>query len=210
MNSKKTLIVSAISLAISGNIYADGSQPSFQSNAELMDIQNSCIIRFDNATASGNVTGLARAFAAQANANVKHVYKHSIKGFAINMPCHAAEKAFGDNADISSLTPDSIISINKGKPGSGGKGQESSYGTTRVGGPVDGTGYTAWIIDSGVDLDHPDLNVDTSRGFSSISRGGMDDQNGHGTHVAGTIGAIDNSIGALGVAPNTTIVPYVY
>lgn len=86
-------------------------------------------------------------------------------------------------------------------------GQQASYGTARVGGPVDGTGRTAWIIDSGIDLDHPDLNVDASRGFTAINQGGMDDQNGHGTHVAGTIGAIDNSIGALGVAPNTTVVP---
>jgi subtilisin family serine protease len=86
-------------------------------------------------------------------------------------------------------------------------GKQASYGTARVGGLVDGTGYTAWIIDSGIDLDHPDLNVDASRGFSSINRGGMDDQNGHGTHVAGTIGALDNSMGALGVAPNTTVVP---
>jgi subtilisin family serine protease len=34
----------------------------------------------------------------------------------------------------------------------------------------------------------------------------MDDENGHGTHVAGTIGALDNSIGSLGVAPNTTVI----
>ncbi|WP_448548888.1 S8 family peptidase [Thalassotalea fusca] len=207
MNSKKTFIVSAIAIAISGNLYADDGEPTYQTNADLMDIQNSCIVRFDDATEGEKVTGLARAMAARANANVKHVYKHSIKGFALNMPCHAAEKAFGDDATISSLTPDSIVSISKGKPVKGGGPQQASYGTTRVGGPVDGTGYTAWVIDSGVDLDHPDLNVDASRGFSSISRGSMDDQNGHGTHVAGTIGAIDNSIGALGVAPNTTIVP---
>jgi len=35
----------------------------------------------------------------------------------------------------------------------------------------------------------------------------MEDQNGHGSHVAGTIGALDNSTGALGVAPNTTVIP---
>jgi len=35
----------------------------------------------------------------------------------------------------------------------------------------------------------------------------MDDENGHGTHVAGTIGALDNTTGSLGVAPNTTVIP---
>jgi len=83
--------------------------------------------------------------------------------------------------------------------------QTVSYGTTRVGGPVDGTGKTAWIIDSGVDLTHPDLNVDASRGFTVFRN--MNDDNGHGTHVAGIIGAIDNTIGTVGVASNTTIIP---
>mgnify|MGYP005990078521 CR=1 FL=1 len=207
MNNKKSLIVVAVSMAISSSAFATDNGPTYQSNAELLNIQNSCIVRFQDSTSSEKVTGLARAMAAKGKSTLKHVYMHSIKGFSINMPCHAAEKAFGNDGNISSMTPDSIVSINKGKPGGGGGGQQASYGTARVGGPVDGSGYTAWVIDSGVDLDHPDLNVDASRGFSSISRGGMDDQNGHGTHVAGTIGAIDNATGALGVAPNTTIVP---
>jgi subtilisin len=71
----------------------------------------------------------------------------------------------------------------------------------------DGRGKTAWIIDSGVDLDHPDLNVDVTRSRSFISGSSSpDDGNGHGTHVAGVIGARNNSFGMLGVASDASIV----
>jgi len=203
---KKSLIASSVAIVLSGSALA--GQPTNTNNNDIMNIHNQCIVRLHDGIKKESVTGLANAMAIRGETSIKHIYKNSIKGFTINMPCHAATRAFGDDSNIQSMTPDSIISISKGKPGSGGGGgQQVSYGTARVGGPIDGTGNTAWVIDSGVDLDHPDLNVDSSRGFTSISRGGMDDQNGHGTHVAGTIGAIDNSIGALGVAPNTTIVP---
>lgn len=205
----KSILASAIGLAVTGSAIAENNAgPTNQNNPDIMNIQNSCIVRLHDTTEPSDVKGLSRAMAARGQAKLKHVYKHSIKGFAINMPCTAATAAFGDDANIMSLTPDSIVSISKGKPGSGGgELQQASYGTERVGGAVDGTGYTAWVIDTGIDLDHPDLNVDSIRGFTSISRGGMDDQNGHGSHVAGTIGALDNDIGALGVAPNTTVIP---
>jgi subtilisin len=58
------------------------------------------------------------------------------------------------------------------------------------------------ILDTGIDPRHPDLNV-----FQSISFAGgrTGDQNGHGTHVAGIIGAKDNTIGVVGVAPGARL-----
>lgn len=205
---KKLLIASAITAALSGQAMAADTSVPYGQSSELLDVQNNCIVRLHDSTAGSDVTGLARAMAARGgNAAIKHTYKHSIKGFTINMPCAAAQKAFGDDTNIKSMSPDGLITMSP-KPGTGGGGgQTASYGTARVGGPVDGTGRTAWVIDSGIDLDHPDLNVDASRGFTAINNGGMEDQNGHGTHVAGTIGALDNGTGALGVAPNTTVVP---
>ncbi len=68
-------------------------------------------------------------------------------------------------------------------------------------------------IDSGLDIDHPDLvdNIDFSRSVSCL--GGVpdtapsawDDDNGHGTHTAGTIAAAANGFGIVGVAPNVKI-----
>ncbi|AUD02837.1 S8 family serine peptidase [Spirosoma pollinicola] len=69
------------------------------------------------------------------------------------------------------------------------------------------TTKTAWIIDTGIQLNHPDLNVDTERSRSFVSgQTSADDQNGHGTHVAGIIGAKNNSIGVTGVASGATLV----
>ncbi|MFL0074463.1 S8 family serine peptidase [Tenacibaculum maritimum] len=84
------------------------------------------------------------------------------------------------------------------------------YGTTRVSGGKSASQNTAWVLDTGVDLDHEDLNVDTSRSVSFIAKGreakNADDGNGHGTHVAGTIAAKDNAVGSVGVAPGNLIV----
>jgi len=63
------------------------------------------------------------------------------------------------------------------------------------------------VIDSGIDLDHPDLNVDQARSQNFVAREtSPNDLNGHGTHVAGTIGAIDNTIGVIGVAAGVKVV----
>src|SRR4029079_550751 len=56
------------------------------------------------------------------------------------------------------------------------------------------------IIDTGIDLTHPDLNVYQHVSFTADSTDG-NDGHGHGTHVAGTVGALDNAIGVVGVAP---------
>ena len=71
----------------------------------------------------------------------------------------------------------------------------------------DGTGKTAWVIDTGIESTHPDLNVDLSRSRSFLTGdASFEDKNGHGTHVAGIIGAKNNLFGVLGVASNATLV----
>jgi hypothetical protein len=71
----------------------------------------------------------------------------------------------------------------------------------------DGTGKTVWVIDSGLRPDHPDLNVDLTRSKSFVSGvTSILDGCGHGTSVAGVIGAKNNSIGILGVAHDATLV----
>ena len=71
----------------------------------------------------------------------------------------------------------------------------------------DGTGKTAWIIDTGVDFEHPDLNVDATRSRSFLPNiPSADDENGHGTHVGGIIGAKNNTFGTLGVASGANLV----
>lgn len=91
----------------------------------------------------------------------------------------------------------------------GTSNQTTPWGITRVGGATASSG-TAWVIDTGIDLDHPDLNVDTQRSAVFVSKGPgsgtADDGNGHGTHVAGTIAAIDNDRDVVGVAAGASVV----
>ena len=91
--------------------------------------------------------------------------------------------------------------------GGGGGSQVTPWGVTRVGGAGNGVGTRVYVIDSGVDLDHPDLNVDPSCSANFVTRGksSFDDGNGHGTHVAGTIAAIDNGADVVGVAAGAAI-----
>lgn len=101
--------------------------------------------------------------------------------------------------------------------------QVAQYGVMRTG-YGDGTGKRAFILDSGIDLDHSDLNVNTALGRDFTADGGLfgggggglfgggssgpegDDDNGHGTHCAGIVAAIDNNIGVVGVAANAEVV----
>lgn len=71
----------------------------------------------------------------------------------------------------------------------------------------DGTGKTVWVIDSGVDTEHPDLNVDETKSRSFIyGNTSIKDGFGHGTKVAGIIAAKNNGSGMIGVASNATVV----
>jgi subtilisin family serine protease len=72
---------------------------------------------------------------------------------------------------------------------------------------LDGSGVTIDVatIDSGVDQSHPDLNVAGGANFANGPSGNFNDGNGHGSHVAGTMAAIDNGIGVVGAAPGARI-----
>jgi serine protease len=76
-----------------------------------------------------------------------------------------------------------------------------------------GAGTTIAVVDTGVDLNHPDLSsklvsgTDFVAGRTDCPRGPQD-ENGHGTHVAGIAAAVtDNGIGVAGVAPDASIMP---
>ncbi|MFC2091688.1 S8 family serine peptidase, partial [Elusimicrobiota bacterium] len=69
-----------------------------------------------------------------------------------------------------------------------------------------GLGIKVAVLDTGIDLDHPDLAANIKGDVNVISsRKSGDDDNGHGTHCAGIIAAIDNEIGVIGVAPQADL-----
>jgi subtilisin len=107
-----------------------------------------------------------------------------------------------------------------GKPGGGTPAQPDEtlpWGVDAIGADsawANSTGATikVAVIDTGIQGGHPDLadNVKGgvrfyTRGFTLYSDSKWADDNGHGTHVAGTIAALDNTIGVIGVAPSVEL-----
>ncbi|GGF20444.1 subtilisin E [Halobacillus andaensis] len=68
-----------------------------------------------------------------------------------------------------------------------------------------GSGVKVAVLDSGIEAAHEDLNVAGGESFISEEPDPFNDQNGHGTHVAGTVAGVDNDLGVLGVAPETDL-----
>lgn len=69
-----------------------------------------------------------------------------------------------------------------------------------------GFGVGVAVLDTGIDEGHEDLDFDVSRGTNTIDDTSWDsDVSGHGTHVAGTIAALDNDLGVVGVAPEVEL-----
>lgn len=123
--------------------------------------------------------------------------------YVVRLSAEEAEKLKAD-PQVQALEPDRVISIcacfTVLEP------KSVTWNIDKIG-YGDGTGKTAWIVDTGIDLNHPDLNTDKSRSRSFVDGvSSAADDNGHGTHIAGVIGAKNNTIGTLGVASGATLI----
>lgn len=173
-----------------------------------------CVFK-PGAVARGNVRAEAAKAASNAGGQLGHVYQNSIRGFSAAMSANGARQAAANNRNIAYCEQDQEISIIQsdpmvfrtlGKPGPTQPAQTTPWGIVRVNGGSGSSSATAWVIDTGIDLDHPDLTVDAGRSRSFVRDSSPDDFNGHGSHVSGTIAAKNNSIGVIGVTPGATLV----
>lgn len=139
------------------------------------------------------------------------VYGSALRGITVKLSNDEVTK-LQNNENVAGVYQDMIVTFGlptaMAKPTPTQPTETTPWGITRVGGSSDGTGKSAWIIDTGIDMDHPDLNVDQTRGKNFVTIDALpDDDNGHGTHCAGIVAALDNSIGVIGVAAGATVVP---
>lgn len=155
-----------------------------------------------------------------ASNKMKFVYETAIQGFSINDITEKEAQLLRNDPDIEAVEPNYIykldVTIEQGDmpPANSNKATTEGYfestgdyvdwGVARVGGYTYSTNKTAWILDSGV-YAHPDLNIDYTRSTTFVDNN-WGDRNGHGTHVAGIIGAMHNGDGLVGVAPGAKIV----
>lgn len=168
--------------------------------------------------ADNEVQGEVRRLQKAHGLAIGHIYETAIVGFSATVPPGVLKKLAADDK-IQRIEEDYEITVAPveefAKPGGGGtvartQPQQTPWGISATGWR-DGSGKRAWIIDSGIDPNHPDLNVSTtlSKNFVTGSRQTAltwQDKNGHGTHVAGTIAAKNDGYDVIGVAPGATVI----
>lgn len=140
-----------------------------------------------------------------------------INGMSVYLPPQA-ERAILSRLEVLRVDDDILLSIPQktAAPPRGKKPpkedppppqQDLPWGVDRieadtVWGETTGLGIKVAVMDTGIDLDHPDLagNIKGNENLINLRKSG-DDDNGHGTHVAGIIAAVNNDIGVVGTGP---------
>jgi aqualysin 1 len=147
-------------------------------------------------------TAVAREHAQRHGAQVLHTYQHALKGYAARIPDQRLDEVLAEE-QTDYIERDGTVTIVAQKLPWGIDKIDADVSSTRAG---DGTGavsnVNAYVIDTGIDNTHADLNVVNHVNFHG---GKNTDCNGHGTHVAGTVAAKDNGRGVVGVAPGAPL-----
>ncbi|OGD35330.1 hypothetical protein A2W39_03155 [Candidatus Azambacteria bacterium RIFCSPHIGHO2_01_46_10] len=132
------------------------------------------------------------------------------------LPSKASEKALAHHPGILRIDDDILVSV-AGKPGPAPQPSESlPWGIDQIDAELawsttTGSGIKVGIIDTGIDKFHPDLIDNIKGGINFVIQKGIvsptqwNDDNGHGTHVAGTVAAVNNTIGVIGAAPQSNL-----
>ena len=152
-----------------------------------------------------DVPGLARRLAADHGGAPRFVYERALKGFAARIP-DAAAAALGRNPNVARVEQDQVVRVSATTQASATWGLDrsdqralplsGSYTYTPT-----GAGVTVYIIDTGIRFDHAEFGARAVSGHDVIDGGTADDCNGHGTHVAGTVGGT-----TYGIAKGATLV----
>ncbi|QXP82886.1 S8 family serine peptidase [Methylococcus sp. Mc7] len=187
------IAVAGLSAVLAGEAQAG----TFRHAARPIPGQYIVIFRSEAASASG-LDGLLSRLGRIYNAAPADVWRHAVKGFLARMsPVEAA--ALANDPSVALVEEDGIISIHATQSG-------ATWGLDRIdqaGPPLNGTytynttgqGVTAYVIDTGIRTSHSQFGGRASEGYTAINDGwGARDCDGHGTHVAGTIGGSTHGV----------------
>jgi subtilisin family serine protease len=162
------------------------------------------VLKDDTANVDAKIASLSSAHGFQTT----YRYHHALKGFAAALT-QAQADALRADPSVQYLSLDRFQQVLVGtKPIKAG--EEVPAGIRRiesaVGNQVQAKSAVAVAVsDTGIDLDHPDLNA--RDGINCVNPGNpAEDDFGHGVHVAGTIGAKNNGLGLVGISPNTVVI----
>ena len=130
---------------------------------------------------------------------VGHVYRSALKGYSATIPSSRIAAVQADPT-VQFISPDTEVRALAQAPGTGISRIRAVNKANK------GAGVNVAVLDTGIDTTHPDLAANVVGG-TNCSKGGRSyaDGNGHGTHVAGIVAALDNGIGVVGVAPQAKL-----
>lgn len=168
-------------------------------------ISGQYIVVFNRGVA--DAPGLARRLVNASGGQLGFTYEHAIKGFSARLSPAAAD-AISRNPNVEMVEADQIMLANATTTQAG-----ATWGLDRIDQRalplnnsyaynVTGSGVTAYIIDTGILFSHTEFGGRAVTGYDAVTSGGnAADCNGHGTHVAGTVGGT-----TYGVAKNVALV----
>jgi subtilisin family serine protease len=188
-------VVGAILMLHAGGVLAQEQPQSSQGDIPGRYI----VVLNDNVSRPGEV---ASQHANQHAAQVGFVYRHAIKGYSAAIPESRLE-TIKDDSRVDYVEPDGLATAVAQTLPWGINKTDADVSSTLAGNGRDAvSNVNAFIIDSGIDATHPDLNVVRHVNFAG---GKNTDCNGHGTHVAGTVAARDETTAVVGVAPGAPL-----
>jgi subtilisin len=157
---------------------------------------------------SASARTVASAHAERFGLDVGHVYTSALQGYSATMPASVAALVEAAPAVAWVQEDRPVATTAQTLPTGINRSNADASPTAKINGADERVDVDVAVIDTGVDLSHPDLNVYRA-GAKNCSLGAVNanDLNGHGTHVAGTVGALDNTSGVVGMAPGARIWP---
>ena len=173
------------------------------------DAGGSYIVVYDtsgpDAVSGGEVGNETRERERELGFDARHEYRRVLKGFAAELSA-AEVRALRQDPAVARVHPDLEVRALSLTPLAAGESVPTGVARMEAANPREtheaGSVGVA-VLDTGIDLDHPELVA--RDGKNCIGAGPADDDNGHGTHVAGTIGARNQGAGLVGVAPGTEL-----
>lgn len=135
---------------------------------------------------------------------VTDTYKNALKGFAAKIPDEKVDDVRSDPR-VKYVSKDREVRASAQTLPTGVNRVDADQSSTQAGNGSGSVNVDIAIIDTGINTKHPDLNVSGGKDCSSDGKNSYADDNGHGSHVAGTAAAKDDSVGVVGVAPGARL-----
>ena len=154
-----------------------------------------------------NARNVAEEHSRRLSAEVSSIYEHALRGYAAKIPSARLSEVKSDPR-VLFVQPDSTaVAFGQTTPTGVDRIDAEKSPTAQINRIDNRVNANVAVIDTGINNTHPDLKVAGGRNFATFfsPNNNYEDGHGHGTHVAGTIAALDNNDGAVGVAPGANL-----